>query len=71
MVPAQCFKPEDRERLLGIVEAAFGDFSAFNAKVRSIFKKRSATMDKLPAPVGTSGAADKDKDATELFAVTV
>ena len=35
---AQCFKQEDRERLLGIVEAAFGDFNAPNVKVRSIFE---------------------------------
>ena len=42
---AQCFKAEDRERLLAIVEAAFGDFGAFNAKVRAIFKTRSATIE--------------------------
>ena len=42
---AQCFKQEDRERLLGIVEGAFGDFGAFNMKVRKIFAKRTNTVD--------------------------
>ena len=41
---AECFKQEDRERLLSIVEAAFGDFGSFNAKVRAIFAKRTATV---------------------------
>ena len=40
---ASCFKPEDRERLLGIIESAFGDFGAFNTKVRTIFKRRGTT----------------------------
>ena len=72
---AQCFKQEDRERLLGIVEAAFGDFNAFNVKVRSIFKKRSATMDKLPSdkeqaePHGKG--AETSMQATQLFAVSL
>ena len=44
---AQCFKQEDRERLLGIIESAFGDFKSFNAKVRQIFVKRSNTMENL------------------------
>ena len=51
---AQCFKPEDRQRLLGIIESAFGDFGSFNAKVRQIFVKRSATLDSL-ALKGTEG----------------
>lgn len=78
---AQCFKVEDRERLLGIVEAAFGDFKSFNAKVRAIFKKRSSTLDSIAingpataaAALAETGDADVqvkiDKDkSTELFA---
>ena len=49
---AQCFKPEDRARLLAIIESAFGDFAAFNAKVRGIFQKRSATLEELPPAAG-------------------
>ena len=30
---ATCFKPEDRQRLLGIIESAYGDFASFNGKV--------------------------------------
>ena len=33
---AMCFKPDERQRLLGIIETAFGDFSVFNAAVRSV-----------------------------------
>ena len=37
---AQCFKVEDRERLLAVIEAGFGDFKEFNALVRDVFKSR-------------------------------
>ena len=46
---SQCFKPDDRERLLGIIEGAFGDFGAFNSKVRRIFAKRTNTVDNFAA----------------------
>lgn len=41
---AQCFKQEDRDRLLGIIESAFGDFTTFNGKVRGLFAKRGSTL---------------------------
>ena len=41
---AQCFKNEDRQRLLGIIESAFGSFVDFNANVRQIFAKRDGTQ---------------------------
>ena len=31
---AQCFKHQDQQRLLAVIEAAFGDFTVFNAIVR-------------------------------------
>jgi len=34
---AQCFMPADRERLLAVVESAFGDFQYFNKIVRREF----------------------------------
>lgn len=34
---AQCFKVEDRERLLGIIETSFGDLRAFSLLVRGTF----------------------------------
>ena len=37
---ATCFKSEERQRLLGIIEVTFGDFRVFNAAVRSIFAER-------------------------------
>ena len=36
----QCFKVEDRERLLAVIEAGFGDFKEFNELVRDVFKSR-------------------------------
>lgn len=35
---AQCFKPEDRERLLAVVEAGFGNFRTFDSLVRRMLK---------------------------------
>ena len=37
---AQCFKVEDREKLLAVIEAAFGDFREFNKIVRAAFAQR-------------------------------
>ena len=34
---AQCFNPEDRQRLLAVIESSYGDFDKFNTAVRSIF----------------------------------
>ena len=33
---AQCFLPNDRERLLGVIEAGYGDLGAFNVEVRRL-----------------------------------
>ena len=41
---AQCFKPDDRQRLLGIIETAFGSFDVFNLAIREIFAKAGAEM---------------------------
>ena len=38
---AQCFKPEERERLLGVIESGFGSLGGFNALVRNMFATRS------------------------------
>ena len=34
---AQCFKPEDRQRLYAVIEASFGAFEPFNKLVRDMF----------------------------------
>jgi len=41
---AQCFKQEDRQRLLAVIEAGFGDFDEFNKGVREVFKLRRITF---------------------------
>lgn len=66
---AQCFKQDDRQRLLGIIESAFGDFNSFNAKVRSMFAKRSTTTqltsDQVSAPPGAAKGKAKYHVAPE------
>ena len=37
---ARCFKPDERQRLLAIIEASFGDFEAFNEAVREILTQK-------------------------------
>ena len=39
---ARCFVPNDRERLLGIIESGFGDFRPFNKIVRSLLAREPA-----------------------------
>ena len=39
---AQCFKQEDRQRLLAVIEAGFGNFSDFNKCVRSMLVRASS-----------------------------
>lgn len=34
---ADCYKPEDKQAMLAIIEAGFGDFNAFNESVETIF----------------------------------
>ena len=47
---AQCFKPEDRQHLLGVIESGWGNFSTFNAMVRSSLvelAEKSAAVERL------------------------
>jgi hypothetical protein len=37
---AQCFLTKDREHLLAVIEAGFGDFDDFNRSVRSLITSR-------------------------------
>ena len=50
---AQCFLKRDREKLLAVIEASFGDFIPFNKIVRSIFAAQ-LTADRPPTAVTTS-----------------
>ena len=48
---AKCFLPEDRSRLLAVIEAAFGSFEMFNEHVSSLmleaFPEHSSTVSAL------------------------
>ena len=37
---ANCFKPNDRQRLMGVIEAGYGDLHAFNVEVRLLLSPR-------------------------------
>ena len=51
---AQCFKREDREKMLAIIEASFGDFVFFDAIVRDCLSTHQhASMASLPVKVAT------------------
>ena len=41
---AKCYLPRDRQRLLAVVEAGFGDFSPFNKLVREVLVKDKITQ---------------------------
>ena len=63
---AQCFKAEDRQRLLGVVESGFGDFQEFNKLVRSIFRSRlEKSRDILSVADGLLAAAPAPAMAIE------
>ena len=40
---ARCFLASDREHLLGVIEAGFGDFHDFNRVARNLFASRIST----------------------------
>ena len=44
---AHCYNPEDKQKLLAVIEAAFGTFDDFNECVRSAFDKRARAVRKL------------------------
>ena len=41
---AECFKQEDRQKLLAVIEAGFGNFDEFNTGVREVFKLRRMSV---------------------------
>ena len=52
-----CYRARDRQRLLAVVEAGFGDFDGFNRIVRGIFV--DARTQNLEAQVAAQAAAVK------------
>ena len=54
---AQCFLPQDKHRLLAVVEAGYGDFQQFNTCVRTAFAER---LDAPPSRMKRKPAELKD-----------
>jgi len=50
---AQCFKNSDRERLLAVIEAAFGDCTEFNKSARNLLTTRLSTSGHFHIGFGT------------------
>ena len=67
---AQCFKVEDREKLLAVIEAAFGDFKEFNQCVRDVFAERTVASSTSRLPVAraclASGGAPEAASVVEV-----
>merc|ERR1712083_1215056 len=40
----ECFNPDDKERMLNIINTAFGDMDRFNDEVRAIFEEAGFSM---------------------------
>lgn len=74
---AQCFKVEDRQKLLAVIEAAFGDFREFNKCVRDVFAERTVASSMRRVPVaracldsgGAPEAASVDAAAQQVEVV--
>ena len=54
---AQCFLPKDKHRLLAVVEAGFGDFQAFNTKMRGVFQTRLVALSRRRSSASKKGAS--------------
>ena len=46
---ARCFLASDREHLLAVIEAGFGDFDDFNRVARNLLASRSCRLSFVPA----------------------
>ena len=57
---ANCFLPKDKQKLLAVIEAGFGDMAPFNKVVRKILKKRSDGSPALVFDRRRSGRAPLD-----------
>ena len=66
---AKCFKPEDKEALLGVIESGTGSIDAFNATVHEIFASRrmaESTRDKSHKNSGAPAAAESRAEVTRV-----
>ena len=70
---AKCFLRSDRERLLAVIEAAFGDCNPFNQLVRGILARKGDAWQTLETTMRKrrvtheARAADSDSDSDEAM----
>ena len=64
---AKCFKPEDKEALLGVIESGTGSIEAFNTTVRDIFASMSEASCVRPASApGAAPELEKRKKSSRI-----
>ena len=60
---AQCFKQADRQKLLAVIEAAYGDFKKFNKGVRHVFAERARRPSDNPLQPGREISVTTGEDS--------
>ena len=63
---AQCFKKEDREKMLAIIEASFGDFQLFDEQVRKALVKGVKTFSFHESKMGRDSEARRTRGTSIL-----
>ena len=63
---AQCFKKEDREKMLAIIEASFGDFVLFDSTVRKALVKGVKTFSFHESKMGRDSEARRTRGTSIL-----
>ena len=56
---AECFLAADRHKLLGVIEASFGDFREFDRLVRNMLEARRQKTDRGPLTQAPAGRAER------------
>ena len=60
---AECYKPEDRQKLLAVIEAAFGDVKEFNKSVREMFDTVMINQSARLSPRGGKSPGARQRSA--------
>ena len=63
---AQCFLASDREHLLAVIEAGFGDFDDFNRVARNLFARRVLLDRSSKWLVGIAASSNKSVMSCDL-----
>ena len=59
---AECFKVEDRQKLLAVIEASFGTAAPFNQLVREVLSARALGLKEVSRHKGRTGLTSTETD---------